>query len=175
MPSGIDTVELSTPRLRLRRYLEGDRSRFIAQMSDVDANRYVSGGAMEASEAAALFQRVFEVYQEHRFAVWAVQMQASKEYVGHAELKPRSGEPGLELIYLLEPMAWGHGLGTELAQALRDHAIHTLDSPQVLATIHPENAASRRVLIKLGFRFAREWMEPDDDVVTCLWAFDTRC
>jgi RimJ/RimL family protein N-acetyltransferase len=158
--------------LRLRAYSEPDLGGFVSLMSNVDVNRYVANGAMQRSDAVALFRRIFSIYKERRFAVWAVENRASGEYIGHAELKPRLGQSGLEMIYLLQQSAWGRGLGTELAQLLREHAIRTLGCRRVFATIHPENEASRRVLAKLGFRLVREWMEPGDNVVTCLWAVE---
>ena len=170
MAPNFDTTDLATPRMRLRRYRSSDLEAFQSLMSDIEVNRYVAGGALEASEAADLFEKVFEIYAWRRFAVWAVEDLESARYMGHAELKPRAGERGLELIYLLERPAWGHGLGTELARAIRNHAIRDLGVRPVLATIHPENEASRRILVKLDFGFVREWKEPDDDVLTCLWA-----
>jgi RimJ/RimL family protein N-acetyltransferase len=170
MTAPIDTPALSTARLRLRRYREADRERFIALMGDSEVNRYVGDGALDREEASALFDRVFPVYDERRFAVWAVERADTGRAVGHAELKPRAGELGLELIYLLGRDSWGQGFGAELARALRDHALATLRVQRVIATIDPRNEPSRRILSGLGFRFVREWQEPEDDAITALWA-----
>jgi ribosomal-protein-alanine N-acetyltransferase len=59
-----------------------------------------------------------------------------------------------ELGYLLTPDRWGQGLATELARALMEwHFAHTDPSlsRDLTAFAHIENAASRRVLEKLGF------------------------
>ena len=171
-PYWFEPSELITSRLRLRAYSEPDLDDFVSLMSNADVNRYVANGPMRRSDAIALFGRIFSIYKERRFAVWAVENRASRESIGHAELKPRPGQSGLEMIYLLQQSAWGRGLGTELVQLLRDHAMRALGCRRVFATIHPENEASRRVLAKLGFRLVREWLEPGDNVLTCLWAVE---
>jgi RimJ/RimL family protein N-acetyltransferase len=166
----IESGELVSARLRLRPYVAGDLPEFTALMCDPEVQRYVGDGVLTAGEAAALFAKLADVYREHRFGVWAVELRESAGYTGHAELKPRAGEAGLELVYLLARSAWGRGLGTELARALRDHALESLRCTRVIATLHPDNEASQRVLQRLGFGFERAWLEPGDAVSTCLWA-----
>src|SRR5262249_60428748 len=61
-----------------------------------------------------------------------------------------SGE-ALELAYRLIRRAWGHGIATEAAAALIDHAFNGLGLSRLVAVTYPENRASQRVLDKLGF------------------------
>lgn len=56
-----------------------------------------------------------------------------------------------ELGYWLAEAAWGKGYGTEAARAVVDHAFTALDFNELTASYHLGNAASRRILLGLGF------------------------
>lgn len=45
---------------------------------------------------------------------------------------------------------WGHGLATEGARASADHAFHTLGFDRIVGIHNRQNAASQRVMEKLG-------------------------
>lgn len=143
---------LRSERLRLRRYRPEDFEFFAELLGDPAVTRYSSGGALKRPSAKKLFDKVFHIYRDGDFAVWCVL--AGKELVGHAELKPRKGEHGLELVYFLKTGAWGKGYGTELVEKLVAHGFGETD--RILATVDPANAASIRVLMKNGFRFEKD-------------------
>jgi ribosomal-protein-alanine N-acetyltransferase len=67
------------------------------------------------------------------------------------------------LGYCLDNAAWGHGYATEAAGALLRWAFDVLDLNRVQAETDTRNAASARVLGKLGF--VREGMLREDRVV----------
>lgn len=56
-----------------------------------------------------------------------------------------------ELGYWLAEPHWGHGYGTEAARAVVDHAFEALGHDELEASYHLGNAASRRILLGLGF------------------------
>ena len=58
----------------------------------------------------------------------------------------------MELGYDLHPDVWGQGLATEAARAVVDAALGPLGVERVVAVVKPANAASRRVLEKVGLR-----------------------
>ena len=53
--------------------------------------------------------------------------------------------------YCLDEAAWGQGFATEAGHALLQWAFDTLDLNRVQAEVDTRNAASARVLEKLGF------------------------
>ena len=65
--------------------------------------------------------------------------------------------------FCLAEAAWGHGYATEGARALLQWAFDTLDLNRVQAEADTRNAASARVLEKLGF--VREGTLREDCVV----------
>lgn len=64
--------------------------------------------------------------------------------------------PGLNLSYHLDPTYWGRGYATEFGKKAIEVAFDELGAEQVSVLIRPSNAASRRMALRLGFRFARE-------------------
>ena len=70
---------------------------------------------------------------------------------GGVYIDPFDPQWGPELGYSFHPDAWGQGFATELAGACLEQADQVLGLPEVSAFAHPGNAASRRVLDKVGF------------------------
>ena len=56
-----------------------------------------------------------------------------------------------ELGYWLAEPHWGQGYGTEAARAVTDHGFAALGLAEIVASYHIGNAASRRILLGLGF------------------------
>ena len=67
----------------------------------------------------------------------------------------------IELGWMITPSAWGHGYATEAGGAIRDEAFERLGLESIVAVHHPENAASRRIMEKLGMAFEREVVARD--------------
>jgi ribosomal-protein-alanine N-acetyltransferase len=53
--------------------------------------------------------------------------------------------------YILHPDVWGRGLALEAVGAVIDHVFRTRDVETLTADVDPENAASIRLLERLGF------------------------
>ena len=56
-----------------------------------------------------------------------------------------------EIGYILHPHYWGRGLARECLAALVDRAFHRFDMAAVTADVDPRNAASLKLLGRLGF------------------------
>jgi len=156
------TPTLETARLLLRPYEPPDRAAFVALFTDAVVMRHVDRGALDEEGADKLFWRVFtHVYDARAFDVWAVFEKQGGAYAGHAELKPRRDErarPGdVEIVYVLGRAQWGRGLATELARSIVAHARSASPGARVCATVAPENAASVRVLEKIGMGYVEEF------------------
>lgn len=146
--------------------MPADEESFVALFGDTQVSRWMGDGTAPEEENRELFWRVFPVYAEHRFDVWAVRWDG--QYVGHAEIKPTETVAGHEIIYALAPAAWGTGLGTELAATLVDYGFHTLGLTEVHATVAAPNHASLAVLQKLGFAHVRDIAKDDGSVTRVL-------
>jgi RimJ/RimL family protein N-acetyltransferase len=144
-------VELRTERLRLRPFTLADRKAIHAVYADPEVMRYVGHGAHRSmAETATALRAYGELLERRGFSFLAVTELAGGELIGDAGLHPLGDD--VELGYTLARAAWGRGYATEIGRALLVHAFGALEAPRVLAQVEPANAASRRVLEKLGMR-----------------------
>ena len=93
-------------------------------------------------------------WEKNGFGRWAVISKVNNKLIGCAGL--RSYEGTAELVYLLDDSYWGKGLATEIAGKIIKYGFETREFPQIIAMTRPGNAASRRVMDKLGMRFYKE-------------------
>lgn len=139
---------IETPRLRLRRFRPADAAPYAAIRARPAVMRFMPGGEARCATAATDAARLVAEWAES--GPWAVEDRATGALLGHAGLRDLGAE--WEVLYLLDEAAWGRGLATEAACAARDHGFGVLGLPALVGYCLPGNAASRRVLEKLGMR-----------------------
>jgi len=149
---------LTTDRLLLRGWRDEDLEPFAALCADPRVMRWVGRGEpQDRAQAEASLQVIRDHWVQHGFGLWAAEERASRAlagFVGLARLDDGSGD--VEIGWRLRREAWGRGLATEGAVATREHAFGELGLTRLVALVHPENAASIRVVGKLGMTFDRE-------------------
>ena len=77
--------------------------------------------------------------------------------MGVCGLRRVGGREDVEILYSLEPAAWGQGLATEAGRAVLGFAFGELRLARVLGGFDAPNTASSQVLARLG-------MKPEADV-----------
>jgi RimJ/RimL family protein N-acetyltransferase len=103
----------------------------------------------EAAEWIAWTERN---YVEYGFGLWVIETHAGR-FVGDCGLtwQEVGGVRRLEVGYHVTPPMQGAGLATEAAVACREFA-RGRGEPELVAIVHPQNLASRRVAEKVGMR-----------------------
>ena len=124
--------------------------------ADPDVARYIGGAALDEQGTAAQITRFEAVWREHGFGQSALIDYASGALLGQAGLHPWPQWDEVELGYVLARHAQGRGLATEAARAWLDVVSGTLALDRLTAVIHPDNAPSRALATRLGFRVHRE-------------------
>jgi RimJ/RimL family protein N-acetyltransferase len=150
---------LTTARLELppwRESFAGDLARLAA---DERVVRHVGDGRpWSAGHARERHQACLRHWEEHGFGWRAVLDGPGGPFIGVAALSylgplvPGIAESAIEIGWWLDPAAWGQGLATEAATAIRDEALGPLGAERVVARIQPANHASARVAARLGMR-----------------------
>ena len=151
----MDRPHLSTPRLRLRPLAGGDLDAAHSLWTDPDVRRYLWDDVVIPREQAVAVLAASEAdFAAHGYGLWAVCVPETGELIGFCGFRPaEEGEP--ELLYGLAPRWWGQGLATEAAQAVLGYGFDTLGFERVVAATDVPNAASVRVMERLGMRFER--------------------
>ncbi len=150
-PLGIPT--LSTERLRLRAFHDGDLDDYAAMYGDREVVRYLVGGGPEPWDRGRAFRHMAFLqghWQLRRIGTWAVELRRTGTFVGAIGFSEPEGWPGCELAWVLARRWWGHGYATEGARAALAHAFTVLGKERIVSYIHPENRASIRVAERIG-------------------------
>lgn len=115
---------------------------------DPEVRRYVGGPSDEAAVATlrARFASPDFTPREGRFVATSTQ---TEEVLGLVFLQRERGV--LEVAYLFLPEHCGRGLATEAVSALLSWVATTCDDEEVIAVTQAANAASLRLLARLGF------------------------
>jgi ribosomal-protein-alanine N-acetyltransferase len=144
-----------TDRLLLCLPQPEDTSALFSFMGSADAMRYTH--VVESLEEMS-DRLIRHEAQRSRigFAPWVLRLRTTAEVVGWGGLYEDPFDPGwgLEAGYFFNPSVWGHGYASEFVAACARMADTRLIAV-LRAFCHPENHASRRVLEKNGFEFAR--------------------
>jgi RimJ/RimL family protein N-acetyltransferase len=161
----LPTPTLETARLRLRPLDDTDLDALLALHSDAHVLRYWDSPPWTGRERAVRFLvRSREMATEGSGARVALDRRSDGAFLGWCGLTGYdAGHRSAALGYVLATPAWGRGYATEAATALLRWAFGALDLNRVQAQVDTRNAASARVLEKLGF--LREGTLREDCVV----------
>ena len=151
---------LSSKRLGFRCWRHSDLPLALALWTHPAVTRLIGGPLTVAAVEEKLRQQI-ELQDSFGIAYWPFFLLATGEHIGCAGLRPYHQTRGVyELGFHLLPASWNKGLATEAARALIAYAFSTLGACALFAGHHPENAASRRVLEKLRFRYTHDELYP---------------
>ena len=150
---------LESGRLGFRPHEAADLEAFCAMETDAEVRRYVGGNPRTRDAAEERFWGRAMHPVEDRLAMWATVLKSEDRYVGRCGLYPHlsdgarvAGEAVLGFYIARE--FWGRGLATEAARAFVDFGFEELKLTRIVTSVQVENAASIRVLEKLGFAIA---------------------
>ena len=89
---------------------------------------------------------------------WALEERSTGRFVGRAGLywRPEEDWPGVEVGWMLDPVAWGSGYATEAARRAVRYGFDVLGEETLHSVILPENTRSQAVARRLGFRPGEE-------------------
>jgi RimJ/RimL family protein N-acetyltransferase len=147
---------LETTRLRLRRPSEADTDGLARMFADARYMRFLGDG--ETADRATAWRAIAGAlghWALRGFGFFSVEEKVSGAFIGWTGLLHPEGWPGIEIAWGIAPSFWGRGLATEAGGSVRDFAFDRLRLPRLVSIIHPENAASIRVALKIGERFER--------------------
>ena len=146
------TVE--TERLVLRPWTEADLVPLAAIFEEAAFWQYPFGRGLTRDETEQFLERQFGHWDAHGFGSWAAELKPGRRLIGYIGLAVPSWlpevMPAVEVGWRLDPRHWGRGLATEGGRASLRHGFSHLGLDRIIAIVMPENAASRRVMAKLG-------------------------
>jgi ribosomal-protein-alanine N-acetyltransferase len=150
-------LELETERLRLVLQTREEIEQMIDAMSEYERAQVSPDwlARMRASKAPDPWVHAFVLVERETGVA-----------VGTCSFKGPPRDGAVEIAYGVDPDHAGKGYATEAARALVDYASSSTGVRLVRAHTLPDGSASKRVLIKCGFRYVGEVVDPEDGTVS---------
>jgi RimJ/RimL family protein N-acetyltransferase len=127
----------------------------FAALDDPRVGTFIGGP--DVTTPAALRERIDRLVAgppadgpEERWLNWVMRRTHDRRVIGRLEATTYP-DGWAEVAWVLGPVHWGAGFATEGARWLLDHLDTDLGISEVWAAIHPDNAASIRMVERLGF------------------------
>ena len=154
---------LVTERLVLEPWEEGRREDFARATAIREVVRYIGAGEIwSRAKADSVFDRNIRHWGEHGFGWRSALDRETGAWLGFLGLNyvPEdavdSSPDDVEIGWWLLPEAWGRGLATEGAFAVREEAFERIGLDRIIGRYDPRNHASGRIMEKLGMRHERD-------------------
>lgn len=115
------------------------------------------GERLDRDGARQWIERNKARYAAYGFGRCAIVLRETSELIGDCGLAPTTveGTPEVELGWIVAKAQWSRGIGTEAAEAWRDHAFGRLGLERIVSMVSEKNVASRRIAEKLGMTIER--------------------
>jgi len=151
---------LTTARLSLVRWREEHLVELLVLASDERVVRHIVDGKPWNREYATDRHRsVLAHWRRYGYGWRAALDGATGEFLGIASMTHRTIE-SIEIGYWVAPAAWGRGLATEMAGAVRQESFKQHGVRRVVAQFQDGNDASGRVMAKIGLVHDHSEVDP---------------
>lgn len=166
-------IVLQTERLRLRHMAPEDAAFILDLLNDPAFHRFIGDRGVRTVEAARDYVLVASGAAPARpgLGFHVVELKETGCPVGICGLAKRDFLDHVDIGYAFLPQHGGQGYAFEAALGVLAHA-RALELDRLVATVHPENSASIRLLEKLGLRFERMVQVPDSERALQLFAME---
>lgn len=156
---------IETSRTVLRKLTMNDLNDLAAMFSNPRVMKYLglNGQPVSKAETRELLESMIRFWQVKGYGRMAVISRQTDKLIGIAGLRCYEGDA--EIFYLLDEPYWGKGLATEIGNAILEYGFRKFDFPRIIAVTRPANAATLKVLDKIGLKFIKK------DVVQGVRAF----
>ena len=143
--------ELQTDRLTLRPYAEAD----IAELLPLIGTREVAATTLRiAHPYTEQDARGFLQFTKDPDKIWlAITLRSDGRQIGGIGLRVDQQHKHAELGYWLGVQYWGNGYATEAGREMVRYGFQELGMHRIFATHFTHNAASGRILQKLGMQY----------------------
>ncbi|WP_431044243.1 GNAT family N-acetyltransferase [Streptomyces sp. P1-3] len=158
-------VTVQPPRLALRRWREEDVAPLAAINADPEVMRWVGDGSTRDEEQTrAGIEAMEREWEEEGFGLFAVEIRATGRLAGFSGLSvPRflpEVLPAVEAGWRLGQALWGRGLASEAGSEVLCFGFRDRGLEKIVSIAQVGNAASERIMDKLGMRVERELVDP---------------
>ncbi len=155
--------KLETERLLLVPFSENDTDFIIEILNSEGWLKYIGNrNVVTKQDALNYLQPIFKSYKENSFGLCKLILKTTMQPIGMSGLIKRDNKKDIDLGFALLPNFMGYGYTTEIGKVLIEYAKNSLNLNKLVAFTLPENTASIKVLTKLGFNYAENYIENNE-------------
>jgi RimJ/RimL family protein N-acetyltransferase len=157
---GADVEHVRTARLTGRRPAFRDADELHPLMADERVFPWLwPEGPPTPAQVRSLLVRDADHWKRHRWGPWIVRDAATQQLVGRVGLVTTTveDEAAVELAWMVRADRWGEGLATEMAAEAVRVGFDDVGLREIVSFTLPHNVASRAVMARLGFTYARDF------------------
>ena len=157
------TPMFETQRLKLREFSQDDLDDLAGMVADEEQMRFYPRPKTR-DEASAWISRNLALYKEGGFGFWFVESVSTSGFLGYCGIRPidLEGASEIEIGWHTRKTFWNQGIATEAAMKARDLAFRRFGLLRLVAIIHPDHIASRRVAENIGMHDEKTTILDDD-------------
>jgi [ribosomal protein S5]-alanine N-acetyltransferase len=159
---------LATERLKLRLITVDDAEFVLQLMNEPSFHKNIGDRGLRTVAQAAdyLEKNTFTMYREHGFGLWMVELKTTGERIGICGLLKRPTLDNVDIGFAYMPAHWGKGFALEAASGVLKYGHDNLGLKRIVGIVSPHNAASIRILEKLGMKYEKTiTLPPKNDEV----------
>ncbi len=162
--AGIPWDILETKRLQVRESILQDVDEFYRIYREPAITRYMENLFPEKeAELAYMKAYISQIYGFYGYGLWSVLLKEEGRVIGRAGLSVREGYEFPELGLVIEAAYQKKGYGFEVCAAILEYARRELAFDRVQALVKEGNAASKKLLKRLGFLYERNVYEKEGE------------
>lgn len=160
-------IELETARLFIRPYKDENFQNSLELYGDSKITQYFNYGTpLTTDEVKELILKSSDFFKQGQpFGLFSIFGKQDMNFIGHIDLLPTTVPGTLELGFILHSKYQNQGFCTEVVKFFVSDYINELKKQgytinghaisEIIATVHPENIPSKKVLEKIGMRFKK--------------------
>lgn len=156
---------IETDRLLLREFILDDAEMFYQLNLNPNVIKYTGNTAFKSIEEAKLFLENYNDYKTNGYGRWAVINKESNEFIGWCGLKYVELENETDIGFRFFEEEWNKGYATESAAACLKYGFEVLKLNQIIGRAMKENAASIKVLEKIGLVYETDCIFDNKEAV----------
>ncbi len=160
-------IFVETERFILREVETADENSFFEMDSNPAVHTYLGNSPVTKIEQIQdVIKFIQKQYADNGIGRWAVEEKVTGNFVGWCGLKldtaGRNNHTNYyEIGYRFLEKYWGKGIATETAKACVAYGFNTMNLPVIYACCDVNNAASKNVLVKVGYTLIEEFIYDD--------------
>ena len=146
---------LETERLVLRRLCAADAEFILELLNQPSFLRYIGDKGVRNTEDAVRYIQTGPQasYERFGFGLYLVELKDSEVPIGMCGLLKRETLPDVDVGFAFLPAYWSQGYAFEAAAAVMNYGRAALGLRRIVAITTLDNAASIKLLEKIGLRF----------------------